>query len=155
MWSPCTHVCNIYMYGYGAEWRRLIGCLKLQVIPPEKATNYRALVRKMTYKDKVSYESSPPCMFSVKLLHTCAYVCICMLVSVWSPRTHVYNIYAFVYGMFSVKLSHTCVYTCICMLVSVWSPCTDVCNIYMYVYGMFSVKLWNTCLQYTRMYMVY
>ena len=42
-------------------WRRLIGCLKLQVIFCKRATNYRALVRKMTYKDKPSYASSPPC----------------------------------------------------------------------------------------------
>ena len=47
-------------------WRRPIGCLKLQVIPRkratnQRATNYRALLRKMTYKDKASYASSPPC----------------------------------------------------------------------------------------------
>jgi len=42
-------------------WRRLIGCLKLQVIFRKRATNYRALLRKMTYKDKASYDSTPPC----------------------------------------------------------------------------------------------
>jgi len=42
-------------------WRRHIGCLKLQVIFCNRATNYRALLRKMTYKYKASYESSPPC----------------------------------------------------------------------------------------------
>jgi len=31
------------------RWRRLIGCLKLQVICHQRATNYRALLRKMTY----------------------------------------------------------------------------------------------------------
>ena len=41
-------------------WRRPIGCLKMQVIFRKRATNYRALLRKMTYKDKASYESSPP-----------------------------------------------------------------------------------------------
>ena len=41
------------------EWRRSIGCLKLQVICRKRATNYWALLRKMTYKDKASYESSP------------------------------------------------------------------------------------------------
>jgi hypothetical protein len=40
-------------------WRRPIGCLKLQVIFRKRATNYRALLRKMTCKDKASYESSP------------------------------------------------------------------------------------------------
>ena len=47
-------------------WRRPIGCLKLQVIFRKRATNYRALLRKMTYKDKASYDSSPPCtQFSI------------------------------------------------------------------------------------------
>jgi len=49
--SPNTHT----------GWRRLIGCLKLQVVFCKRATNYRALLRKMTYKDKPSYASSPPC----------------------------------------------------------------------------------------------
>jgi len=35
-------------------WRRLIGCLKFQVIFRKKATIYRALLRKMTYEDKAS-----------------------------------------------------------------------------------------------------
>ena len=44
-------------------WRRPIGCLKLQVNFRKRATNYRALLRKMTYKDKALCESSPPCIF--------------------------------------------------------------------------------------------
>ena len=39
-------------------WRRLIGCLKLQVIFRKRATNYRALLWKMTYEDNASYASS-------------------------------------------------------------------------------------------------
>ena len=42
-------------------WQRLTGCLKLQVIFRKRATNYRALLRKMTYEDKPSYASWPPC----------------------------------------------------------------------------------------------
>jgi len=42
-------------------WRRLIGSPKLQIIFHKRATKYRALLLKMTYKDKGSYESSPPC----------------------------------------------------------------------------------------------
>jgi len=34
---------------------------QLQVIFRKRATNYRALLRKMTCKDKASYGSSPPC----------------------------------------------------------------------------------------------
>jgi len=42
-------------------WRRLIGSRKLQIIFHKRATKYRSLLRKMTYKDKGSCESSPPC----------------------------------------------------------------------------------------------
>ena len=42
-------------------WRRPIECLKLQVIFCERATNYRALLRKIILKDKASYASSPLC----------------------------------------------------------------------------------------------
>jgi len=42
-------------------WRRLIGSPKLQIIFHKRATKYRALLRKMTYKDKGSYGSLPPC----------------------------------------------------------------------------------------------
>jgi len=38
------------------------GCLKLQVSFCRRATKYRALLRKMTSKDKVSYDSTPPCI---------------------------------------------------------------------------------------------
>ena len=50
---------------WGTEWRRPIGCLALQVIFRERTTNYRALWRKMTDKDKASYGSSPPCESNV------------------------------------------------------------------------------------------
>jgi len=42
-------------------WRSCIGCLKLQVSFRKRATNYRALWRKMTYQNKASYASWPPC----------------------------------------------------------------------------------------------
>ena len=43
-------------------WRRLIGSLKLQIFH-KRAIKYRSLLRKMTYKDKGSYESTPPCTY--------------------------------------------------------------------------------------------
>jgi len=43
-------------------WRKPIGCLELQVIFRKRATNYGALLRKMTYKQNASYGSSPPCI---------------------------------------------------------------------------------------------
>jgi len=51
--NPCT------------GWRRLIGRLKLQVICLKGATNYRALLQKMTYEDKASYGSPPSCTSNV------------------------------------------------------------------------------------------
>jgi len=40
----------VSMYSQDTGWRRPIGCLKLQVIFRKRATNYRALLRKMTDK---------------------------------------------------------------------------------------------------------
>jgi len=42
-------------------WRRLIRCLELQVIFHKRNTNYRALLRRMTYTLKASYDSTPSC----------------------------------------------------------------------------------------------
>jgi len=38
----------------------------LQIIFHKRATKYRSLLREMTYKDKGSYESSPPCRLRVE-----------------------------------------------------------------------------------------
>jgi len=46
-------------------WRRLIGSPKLQIIFHKRATKYKSLLQKMTYKDMGSYESSTPCTESV------------------------------------------------------------------------------------------
>jgi len=65
------HICtNVHRLTECTGWRRLIGCLKLQVISPKRATNYRALLRKMTYQDKASYFSTRPCTLSVDLEYT-------------------------------------------------------------------------------------
>jgi len=56
----------MYSAVYDAGWWRPIGCLKLQVIPAKKATEYSALFRKMTCKDKAFYGSWPP--YPVQLL---------------------------------------------------------------------------------------
>jgi len=55
------------LYGYCSMnsirtgWRRLIGSPELQIIFYKRATKYRAPLLKMTYNDKGSYESLPPC----------------------------------------------------------------------------------------------
>jgi len=62
LWPACTKQRRITCTG----WRRLIGSPKLQIILHKRATKYRVLLRKMTYKDKGSYESSPPCTYETK-----------------------------------------------------------------------------------------
>ena len=59
-------------------WRRLIGSPKLQIIFHKRATKYRSLLWKMIYKDKGSYEASPPC------IHKYTYASI-------QPHTHIYD----------------------------------------------------------------
>ena len=44
-------------------WQRLIGSPKLQIIFHKRANKFKSLPRKMTHKDKGSYESSPPCIW--------------------------------------------------------------------------------------------
>ena len=62
-------------------WRRLIGSPKLQIIFHKRAVKYRSLLRKMTCKDKGSYESSPP--YSNEACHmwmrrvTCEWIMSC------------------------------------------------------------------------------
>ena len=49
-------ILEIHVGHIHTRWRRPIGCLKLQVSFRKIATSYRALLRKMTYKDKASYD---------------------------------------------------------------------------------------------------
>jgi len=53
----CVKCRNLATWTTG--WRRLIGCLKLLVIFCKRATNYRALLRKVTYADEAFYGSLP------------------------------------------------------------------------------------------------
>ena len=63
----------------GTGWRRWLGYLKLLVSVRKRDTNYRALLRKMTYEDKAPYASSTPCIRCVYVnvylhLHVYRYV---------------------------------------------------------------------------------
>ena len=69
----------------------------MQVIFGKRATNYRALLRKMTYKDKASYGFSPPCMC---FMCACARMCACV---------HLY-VSVCVYAYVCV-----CGYVCVCV----------------------------------------
>jgi len=52
-------------------WRRLIECLKLQVIFRKRATKHRALLQKMTYEDKASYDSTLHVLYTTKFKSMC------------------------------------------------------------------------------------
>jgi len=60
--SQVSHITHHMSHMSHTGWRRLTGSPKLQIVFHKRATKYRSLLRKMTYKDKGSYESSPPCM---------------------------------------------------------------------------------------------
>jgi len=54
---------------------------KSQVSFRKRATNYMALMQKVTYKDKASYESSPPCRWSISC-------CVPIALPVVVPKSH-------------------------------------------------------------------
>jgi len=66
-------------------WRRTIGCLMLQVIFHKRATKYRAFWREMTYKNKASSGSSPPC-----IIQMCEYVTYVLIECIY--RIHLQRI---------------------------------------------------------------
>jgi len=68
-------VCGKWPQGHSG-WQRCIGCLESQVSFCKRATNHRALLQKMTFKDKASYGSSPPCIFEVHELNIYMYIYI-------------------------------------------------------------------------------
>jgi len=74
---------NIWYKQMCTEWRRPVECLrligspKLQVFFRKRATDYRALLRKMTYRDTASYGSSPHCSHCLYIGNYTADVAIC------------------------------------------------------------------------------
>jgi len=82
-------------------WRRLIGCLKLWVIFRKSATNYRALLQKVTYEDTASYDSMPPCI-------TCKRIRILVISTTNIIYVYTYIIHIFLYTyMFMYMLTYT------------------------------------------------
>jgi len=71
-------------------WWRPIGCLKSQVIFRKRATNCRALLREMTYKDTASYDTTPPCKRCVtcSLCHYITYYIRCCYVATSEALHH-------------------------------------------------------------------
>ena len=116
--------CDTHTYGLCLEcacvpvclytgWRRLIGSPKLQIISHKRATKFRSLLRNMTYKDKGSYESSPPCISVSVWLCICASVCVCVCVYVCVRG----NEMEYVHACLCLWL---CLYLCLCVCVCVY-----------------------------------
>jgi len=59
-WNIHTYIstCAYYRVAKTHRTPQVAGCFC------KRATSYRALLQKMTYKDKASYGSSPPCISS-------------------------------------------------------------------------------------------
>jgi len=80
----------------------------------KRATNYRALLRKMTYKDKALYASSPPCNhFGARLLGNGLY--------------HIYEILIYKIHICASYVSHICLGSLetsnICHIFDIWNIC--------------------------------
>ena len=102
-----THICTMFtrICTIRTGWRRLIGSPKLQIIFHKRATKYRSLLRKMSYKDKGSYESSPPCTKICQGLFIKIYIKIYMCINMYiNIFVHMYicsfiriNVWLYVY----------------------------------------------------------
>jgi len=122
-------VTHLHVYTYNViytnihtGWRRPIGCLISCFTFRKLATNYRALLRKMTYKHKASYDSTPPCIMScvfVKFIHTyeiCIYLYMKFVYIMLRglDMKYVYNMLRGLERCVFVKFIHTygiCIYT--------------------------------------------
>jgi len=117
-----TDICWIWIcvIWIGTGWRRLIGFPKLQIIFHKRATKYRSLLRKMTYKDKGSYESSPPCnmnMFNMNMFNMnvstwiwCVYI---NMMYVYINKTYIYHEYiTYIHMNMSTQIQFMSVRTC-------------------------------------------
>jgi len=106
--SHVTHN-EIHRWEPSTGWRRLIGSPKLQIIFHKKTTKYRSLLQKMTYKDKGSYESSPPC---TKSCH------------IWmSPVTYKCVRIYFIYARLSSHVTHNWMCVWLSSVYHTWEPC--------------------------------
>jgi len=124
-WSVCMvqrtgpHLNILYTLHYNiyTGWRRLIGCLKLQVFFRKRTTNYRALLRKMTYEGKASCGSTPPCMYMHMYINIClfVYMYICMYIDISYIFMYMYiyvcvyiYVYIYIYMYMCTYMTYTC-----------------------------------------------
>ena len=122
--SVCVHLCLFVLVCVCMRtkwcflptgWRRHIGCLKLQVFFRKRATNHRALLQKMTYKNKASCASLPPCNCCLAMpRNEIIRLCVCLCVKLYFLPTP--------------PLPYVCVFACVCVCVRVlWGVWVRVC----------------------------
>jgi len=71
LWSYIESEPHVNLY---TGWRRCIACLSCRSLSAKTATDFWALLRKMTYKHKASYDSTPPCNMVVTPYNNHTYV---------------------------------------------------------------------------------
>ena len=111
--SSVMHTCLI-LETWWYRVRRCIGCLKLQISFHTRAANYRAVLWKMTYKDKAFYVSSPPCMRCSDKGSPPVALCVGCLIFLFGLNCHTYMSHSFL--MFRSIVMHTCLIHCSCLI---------------------------------------
>ena len=125
---------HIYIYIYitthgDTGWRRPIGCLKLQVIFHKRATIYRALLQKMTYKHRYRTQCS-------SFLRMQSHLNVTSSMSQndeWSTF-HELNDSSEWLELNDVEFNIYIIYTCIYIYISMYGCIWGVYNIYVYSY---------------------
>jgi len=129
--------------------RRPIGCLKLQVVSHKRATNYRALLQKMTYGDKTSYGVSPPCKSILDptkrnqtynsfvpwhCVEIAEYLELHHTSSFWFLHVYIYYMYISIYTYTYIHICMCiCIHRCIFVYTHTW--------IYIYIFLSLSLSL--------------
>jgi len=130
-----AYTCSTYTHGvkhthidsntHTNSWYRVVKThrmLRLHVIFRKRATNYMALLRKMIYKDKASYDSTPPCTYKRDILRrncmSTLYIHVCVCVCVYI-HTYIY-IYICIYLYIYIYIhAYICIYIYVCIYVHI------------------------------------
>jgi len=114
----CMHsmyLFDVYALHVCTGWRRLIGSPKLQINFHKRAIRYRSLLRKIIYKDKGSYESSPPCICCMHSMYVLGIRSRCIIRWWWERIRYMEYMLAFVvcipcmHSMYVVGVCSRCI----------------------------------------------
>ena len=117
----CMYTYNVQVYPFaGTGQRRCIRCLKLHISFRKRAINYRALLWNITYKDKASCGSEPPCSVHPQLhllprsflystsLHVYT---ACIASCIYCMYRSMYLLHVYVCVRTTIKYTLACMYT--------------------------------------------